>query len=463
MASPSPQPRGTDRRTFLRYTAGAATVLPLAALAGCSGGDRDPNTIRVAYQQFGSGTLMEDWINRTAESYTQEHPDRTIELVPIVASENDYFTKNELLMSSPRTSPDLVYEDTFILLSDVGAGYLQPIDQFAPEWEHWEDTAEASREAVTAEDGSIYAIPTHTDTRGIWYHKGVFADAGLPEDWQPTSWEEILETARTIKEALPEVAPMFIFSGKSQGEKAAMQGFEMLLYGTESRLYDEEARKWVTGSQGFVDSLEFLRTVFEEKLTLSISQHLDPNIGETIYTQIIPDGKLGFIIDGSWISQNWTEGAPNPWPEWTETMSITRMPTQHGGGDGFTTLAGGWSWAIPQYASDPEISFSFLEALMTTDNAVKRAIADNHITVREDVAEVEEYRTYSPTAEFFTGLLDTAYYRPALPAYPEVSSAIQQAMEMVMTFSSTPEQAAAEYDAELTDIVGEDEVQEESA
>ena len=256
---------------------------------------------------------------------------------------------------------------------------------------------------------------------------------------------------------------MFIFSGKSQGEKAAMQGFEMLLYGTESRLYDEEARKWVTGSQGFVDSLEFLRTVFEEKLTLSISQHLDPNIGETIYTQIIPDGKLGFIIDGSWISQNWTEGAPNPWPEWTETMGITRMPTQDGGGDGFTTLAGGWSWAIPQYASDPQISFSFLEALMTTDNAVKRAITDNHITVREDVAEVEEYRSYSPTAEFFTGLLDTAHYRPALPAYPEVSSAIQQAMEMVMTFSSTPEQAAAEYDAELADIVGEDEVQEESA
>ena len=77
MASPSPQPHATDRRTFLRYTAGAASVLPLAALAGCSGGDRDPSTIRVAYQQFGSGTLMEDWINRTAESYTQEHPDRT--------------------------------------------------------------------------------------------------------------------------------------------------------------------------------------------------------------------------------------------------------------------------------------------------------------------------------------------------------------------------------------------------
>ena len=461
---PRPHPQaGPDRRTFLRYTAGAATVLPLAALAGCSGPDRDPNLLRIAFQQFGSGTLMEQWIERTAEEYTKEFPDRTIELVPIVASENDYFTKNELLMSSPRTSPDLVYEDTFILLSDVGAGYLQPVDDFVENWEHWDDVAEASQEAVTAPDGHVYAVPTHTDTRGIWYHKGVFAEAGLPEDWEPGSWEDILEAARTIKEATPDVAPMFIFSGMPQGEKASMQGFEMLLYGTEDRLYDDDAEKWVIGSQGFIDSLEFLRTVFEEELTLSIGQSLDPNIGESIYSQIFPDGKLGLLIDGSWISQNWTDDAPSPWPEWTETMNVVRMPTQDGGGNGWVTLAGGWCWAVPQYATDPEVSASFIEYLLTTENSVQRAIDDNHITVRADVAEIEEYQTYSPTAEFFTELLDGAYYRPAYAEYPEVSSAIQQAMETVMTMSAAPEQAAAAYDQAVIDIVGDENVQEGSS
>lgn len=292
--APRPHHRaGPDRRTFLRYTAGVATVLPLAALTGCGGPGRDSNTLRVAFQQFGSGTLMEQWIQRTAEEHSRDFPDRVIELVPIVASENDYFTKNELLMSSPRTSPDLVYEDTFILLSDVGAGYLQPVDDFVATWEHWDDVAEASQEAVTAPDEKVYAVPTHTDTRGIWYHKGVFADAGLPEDWQPETWEDILEAARTIKDETPDVAPMFIFSGMPQGEKASMQGFEMLLYGTESTLYDEDAEKWVVGSRGFIDSLELLRTVFEEELTLSLGQNLDPNIGETIYSQILPDGVWG--------------------------------------------------------------------------------------------------------------------------------------------------------------------------
>jgi multiple sugar transport system substrate-binding protein len=456
---------GPDRRTFLRYVAGVGTVLPLAALTACgSDSTQDPNVIRIAYQQFGSGTLMEDWINRTAQTYTQEYPERTVELVPIVAAENDYFTKNELLMSSPRTSPDLVYEDTFILLSDVGAGYVQPMTELAEQWEHWEDVAPASRDAVTGEDGEIYAIPTHTDTRAIWYNKDVFAQAGLPEPWEPTTWEEILEAARTIKEQVPEVAPFFIFSGKAQGEKASMQGFEMLLYGTGEGvgLYDDDAQKWVVGSQGFLDALTFLRTVFEEELTLPVSRHLDPNIGESIYSTVMPGGELGILLDGSWISQNWVEDAPSPWPEWTETLGLARMPTQNGDGNGWVTLAGGWSWVLPQYCSDPEIAFSFIEALLTTENSVQRAIDDNHITVRADVAEVEEYRTYSPTAEFFTELLEGARYRPALPNYPEVSAAIQDAMEVVMTMARTPEEAQAAYDEAVTDIVGADNVQEES-
>src|SRR5699024_9920710 len=138
----------------------------------------DPGTIRVAFQQFGSGTIKEQWITTAAEEFSAENPELTVDLVPIVASEGDYFTKNELLMSSPRTSPDLVYEGSFILLSDVGAGYLQPITDLAEGFEHWDDIAEASKVAVTGEDGEIYGIPITTDTRAIWFHREVLAEAG---------------------------------------------------------------------------------------------------------------------------------------------------------------------------------------------------------------------------------------------------------------------------------------------
>ena len=46
-----------------------------------------------------------------------------------------------------------------------------------------------------------------------------------------------------------------------------MQGFEMLLYGTsDDPLYDDDQQKWVVGSQGFKDALNFVKTVYSEKL-----------------------------------------------------------------------------------------------------------------------------------------------------------------------------------------------------
>lgn len=464
MAPESPYRLVPGRRSFLRFTAGAAAVLPLTALAGCTGGGRDPNVLRIAFQQFGSGTIKQEWITTAAEEFSAENPELTVELVPIVASENDYFTKNELLMSSPRTSPDLVYEDSFILLSDVGAGYLQPITDLVEGFAHWDDIAEASKEAVSGEDGEIYGVPITTDTRAIWFHKEVFAEAGLPEDWQPGSWEDILEAARAIRDSGSEATPFFMFAGTPQGEKASMQGFEMLLYGTaeEGWLYDRDSEKWVIGSAGFIDALTFLKTLFEEELTLPLGQHLDPNISESIYTSLLPEKKLGMLIDGSWISQNWTETAPRPWPEWPDVVGLADMPTQEGGGAGTVTLAGGWGLSIPQHVTDRDNAFRFLEKLVSTETLVNYAIADNHVTVREDVGTDERYLGYSPAVEYFTDLLETAYYRPALPAYPEVSSAIQEAMEAVMT-GSTPEAAAAAYDATVTDIVGEDNVQEATA
>ena len=103
-----------SRRNFLTVTGGVAATLPLSMLTGCAS-ERDALTLRIAFQQFGSDTNLEQWLTGVAASFTAKHPEVKVELVPIVAATNDYFTKNELLMASPRSCPDVVFEDSFIL------------------------------------------------------------------------------------------------------------------------------------------------------------------------------------------------------------------------------------------------------------------------------------------------------------------------------------------------------------
>src|SRR5690606_245119 len=126
-------------------------------------------------------------------------------------------------------------------------------------------------------------------------------------------------------------------------------------------------------------------------------------------------------------------GAPGEWPEWADVMQLATMPTQDGAEPGFVTLAGGWSWALPRRSSRPELAWEFLQQMLTVENMTELAVTDNQIAIREDIAAEEDYRGYSPTVEFFTELVPHATYRPAYAPYPQVSAAIQAAMETVMT------------------------------
>lgn len=443
-----------SRRAFFGAAASAGLLLP--ALSGC--GPDSGTTLRVSYKQWGTGKVIENFLTTISEQFRQTNPDITVQLVPLVAGENDYFTKNELMMSSASTTADLVYEDTFILKSDVAAGYLRPINTKVQEWDAWPEFYDSAKSAVTGEDGNVYAVPIGTDTRALWYNSELLAAAGLPIPWQPTTWAELLRDLEVLRKALPEVTPFNIFSSKAQGEATAMQGFEMLLYGTQDSLYDAELKKWVTGSRGFIDSLEFIRAVSQKGLGPSMSYALNPNLADTIYNDWLPNGKLAVNLDGGWLGLYWAKGAAAEWPEWDSVLKQARMPTQFGDPPGYTTMSGGWSWAFPARSKKFDLAWEFLKIAMTKENAAAYNIADNGIAVRKDVAQGEAYRGSGPAVGFFTSLVEGATFRPALAAYPQISASLQGAAEKVLTGSASPEQAAQAYDEQITGIVGADNV-----
>ncbi|WP_257210387.1 extracellular solute-binding protein [Actinomyces ruminis] len=236
----------------------------------------------------------------------------------------------------------------------------------------------------------------------------------------------------------------------------SMQGFEMLLSGTDSELlYNADTKKWVTGSQGFIDSLAFMDTVYAEELGPALDVALDSTIGNRVSTELLPQGKLAMAIDGSWMPGGWISG-DNPWPEWEETMGFAMMPTQNGQGDGFTSMSGGWTLAVGSKCANPEAAFQFISIALNYENTLKYDTENAQVAVRKDVAESEDYLSYNPSFEFFSSLVQYTHFRPTTPDYSQISGNIQVACESVVTDDATPEQAAATYDSGLVAIVGED-------
>ncbi|MGP4050553.1 extracellular solute-binding protein [Streptomyces sp. 2A115] len=434
-----------------------ATLLAATTLSACgSDSGSDPDTIEVSFKQSTDNAIKvpDTYLADMKKQFEKANPGKKVKLVPIKAPDSEYYTKLQQMLRSPKTAPDLVYEDTFVINSDITSGYLMPLDPYLEKWEDWDQFVDSAKAAAQGLDGKTYGVPDGTDTRGLWFDKGIFAKAGLPADWQPKTWDDILEAARTIKEEVPDVIPLNVYTGKPAGEAAAMQGFEMLLYGTatggnENPLYDPASQKWVTGSQAFRDSLQFVETVFKEKLGPDVSDALDPNIGTRVRGEFLPEGKLGINLDGSWLPQDWLEGAGHEWPEWSEKLGLAYMPTQKGQAPGKVSMSGGWTWSIPSKAANPDLAFDFIKTMQTKANAQKWYIANSGIAVRTDVAEDPEYVKAQPGIKFFTDLVSITHYRPAYPAYPKVSTAIQEAMEGVTTGDSSVEEAASRYDEEL--------------
>ena len=441
------------RRPLTTLSLLAAAVL---ALASCTPGNpaEGPKTIKVAYQKTDAFTALDTMFQSAKKEFEAAHQGVTVELQPIQANDEDYGTKLALALRSPSTAPDVFYEDTFKVRSDVDAGYLLKLDSRLGGWADWEKFDDAAKEAGKADDGGTYAVPLGTDTRAIWYNKKVLQAAGVALPWRPATWQDILDTARKVKASDPSVIPFNMYAGKGTGEGTVMQGFYELLYGTGASLYDQDSKKWVVGSTGFTDSLTFLKTLYSENLAVAPADALDPNVWKKVFGEWFPQGKLGATVEGSYSPSFWQKGGSYEWPGYAEEMGVAPFPTQKGQAPGAVSMSGGWTLAVGAETKQADLAFSFLTTALNAKNSLDFTVASSQIAVRNDVAADAGYQSANPFVKDVSALVSVTHYRPATSDYPRISAAVQEATEAVITGSKTPEQAAADYDAAVAGIVG---------
>lgn len=417
----------------------------------------DKTKITITFRDDGSDVLR-NWFQNAYESYDKKDFIE-LDIAPITASEGDYFAKVALALQSEDTAPDIVCEDTFQLPSDVAAGYLANLSDYLKDYEEWNDGTfyGALVDGVTYDDGSVYGIPYCTDTRGLWYNKEVFAAAGLDTEWQPKTWQDVIDTCEIIKEKCPDVVPFWCNSGVATGEATSMQTYEMLLYGTGEQLLDD-SDKWIVSSDNILNSLNFISTIYTEGYGPSLSKVLNGEAGNTASREYLPNGKLAISLDGYWMTGNYKDTGAAPWPEYEEKLGIAAMPTSEGQDPGSITMSGGWALSIPELSDQKDATMDFIKHCMSYDVYLDAIISQGNIATRTDIASDETYSS-QPFMEKCTSFLDGAFYRPRNSQYSTVTTHIQTMVESVVSGTS-PEDAMAQYKSDVTNSVGEENVVE---
>ena len=448
-----PAPRGLVR---------LGTLLALAALivAACQGsnGGSSGITLKVVYQKDTASASIRDTIwNEVKSDYEAAHPGSTVQLQPITADETNYYTQLTLRERSS-AAPDIVYQDTFLINQEIDAGNLAPLDQYTANWSDWSQFTDRAKNACVGQDSKNYGVLLGTDVRVLFYNKDILAKAGVQVPFAPKNWNDILSAARQVKANVPGVDPLHLVTGVSAGEGTSMQGFEMLLYGTNDKLWDSNNKKWVTESPGILDALNFYKTVYQ-------TGHLGPDPSKAISAQYnsnyaladVPSGKLAMLVDGNWVSSFYLPSGAHPWAQADSVLGEALMPTENGQGSGHISLSGGWCYAITAKSQNKQQAFDLLALASNKKYQTEYDSKDGGIPVRKDVAADPVFS--APDQQVFSQAVAFTQFRPAYSDYPKVSSHIPEMVEAVTIGAKSPEDAMKAFNDAVAGDLGSNKVE----
>ena len=120
------------------------------------------------------------------------------------------------------------------------------------------------------------------------------------------------------------------------------------------------------------------------------------------------------------------------------------------------TLAGGWAYSIPENSDAKDVTWEFIEWMMSPEYYKTYILQSGNIAVRTDTAEDPDYAS-QPLFDIATAFLETADFRPQNDQYSTVSTSIQKMVESVVSGTS-PEDAMAQYATDVARDVGDENV-----
>ncbi|MEV4112017.1 extracellular solute-binding protein [Nonomuraea sp. NPDC049695] len=441
----------------------AATGLGLAACGQSSGGGGDAIELTITQNAIAGGKnaagadFITNWVIPKFEAAQKaKGKDVKVKFIPSGVDDEQYKTKLSLDLKSGKGA-DVMDIDSIWAGEFAEAGYLKPLSDLvgadADNWDGWSQIPEAVQGMATF-NGKKYALPVGTDGRVLYFNKTLFQKAGLPADWQPKSWQEILDAGAKLKSSGVPV-PIQINAGTAMGEATSMQGVLPLLAGAGGEV--QKDGKWTGASQPMKDALGLYQKIYGGGLG-------DPKLqqeakGRDKSFQQFAAGKIGILMEGDYF---W-RGVVNPktgvakMADRDQVVGYAMIPAMEPGkgirGQDFVSMSGGALRAVSPNSKHPKEAFELAAFTLSPEGLKEETKGGNvRITPRTDVNK--EILAGEPLLTYISEkVLPLTAYRPPVAVYPQVSVALQEATAAVAG-GTAPDQAAADYQKKLEGIVG---------
>src|SRR5918992_429587 len=196
----------TSGRRARRLALAAAALTATSVLAGCGSddggggaGDGSPGDLDAALEEGGTITYW-TWTpsaEAQVKAFEDQYPNVDVKLVN-AGTGNDHYTKLQNVIKAGSGGPDVAQVEYKALPQFALPGNLIDLRQYGFD-EFESDYTPSTWASVQAGEG-LYGLPQDSGPMALFYNQEVFDEHKLEV---PTTWDEYVEAARTIKEEDP--------------------------------------------------------------------------------------------------------------------------------------------------------------------------------------------------------------------------------------------------------------------
>jgi multiple sugar transport system substrate-binding protein len=337
---------------------------------------------------------------------------------------------------------DVIWPDEFIK-----AGYLLDVtDRITPEMKS--GMFPASWNGVTR-NGKVYGMPWLMDVKYFMYNKDMLQKAGITDP--PSTWEELVDQAKTIKEKGIVEYPIIWSWNQKEG---VVCDYAVLLYGNGGSFVDASGKPAFNNEKG-VEVLTWMKQTIDDGLTNPSSVSSDENVVRDNFIA----GESAFAVN--WLFQ-YSDSNDASKSTIVGQAAFAPMPVFQAGAEAGvkgSSVDGSSSFAIMATTPYPDQTWKFLSYLASNEVQIKYS-AEMLPVWKTDfegdaLKKLEAATPNNPvTVPAFLAQFPYANERPTVPYYNEASAALQLAIQEALTGIKSPQQALDDAAAKWLELAG---------
>jgi multiple sugar transport system substrate-binding protein len=440
-----------SRRHFLQI-AGVATGA--AVLAGCPAPAPQagaPAAGGEAAAPAGDVKVLEAWSRMTGigeesmraiiDEYNATNTvGAKVEYVYIAVTEGSQADEKLLTAIAGGTPPPLHRADRFTVPQFAHQGFFTDITEFAETAGVTEADYYPFAWQETVYKGGIYALSHNTDTRGLWYNKDIFEEAGLDPEAPPTNLDELKAAteALTVRDANGRITRYGLNPLYDQAWLYTW-GFA---FGGEFQ--DPETLRITFSAPENIASMEFVKGFVDEIGVEDLNAMISACMGTACAdaNDYFWTGQAAMTVSGNWKVAQSKRFKPDV------NYGAVPMPGPDGPAP-HASWCGGWSWAIPMGYEDVATAFDAASYFCGTDGQLKFC-KDNYQIPTNIAASEDPFFREDPLHAMFMDLLPVSHTRPPIPLGSRLwDMQVNAFRSEIPNGTKTPEQALVDIDTTI--------------